>query len=276
MPKNGGEVLVVVPTYNECENVESIVHRIREAVPHAHVLIVDDGSPDGTGEVANRLSVEDSSVLVLHRHRKGGLGGAYLAGFARALAEGYKYVAEIDADGSHEPAELQPMLRLLEQGNDLVIGSRWVRGGSVVDWPRYRQAISRTGNRYARWALRSDISDLTAGLRIYRTDLLRQLHLHDISSQGYCFQVEMAWRAEQKSCRVVEHPITFAAREYGVSKMHAGIVIEALGRVTLWGVKRFYYSRDEHANKPIAPPVAPQARHGYDAQAACPNECELP
>ncbi len=232
----GRNTLVVVPTYNEIGNLESIVSRLRAAVPDADLLIVDDGSPDGTGHLADRLSSADTRVRVLHRTQKDGLGKAYLAGFAVALDGDYRYVVEIDADGSHDPASLPAMLSLAESGNDLVIGSRWVAGGAVRNWPRHRRAISRAGNWYARRVLRSGIRDITAGFRVYRIEALRDLDLTSVSSQGYCFQVELAWQVERSGHRIAEHPITFVERVTGRSKMHAGIVIEALMRVTLWGM----------------------------------------
>jgi dolichol-phosphate mannosyltransferase len=174
---------------------------------------------------------------VLHRPRKSGLGGAYLEGFARAIKFGYDAVVEIDADGSHDPAELPAMLSLLtDRQADLVIGSRWVTGGAVENWPAARRAISRAGNRYARFMLRSSIHDLTAGFRAYRTSALRDLDRDVVSSQGYCFQVELAWRIEATGGSVVEHPIVFVERTTGRSKMGPGIVAEALVRVTGWGV----------------------------------------
>lgn len=229
-------VLVLIPTYNERDSLPGLVARVRTAVPHADVLVLDDSSPDGTGELADRIAEADAKVRVLHRPRKDGLGKAYLAGFGVAMTEGYRYVVEIDADGSHDPVELRAMLRLADAGADLVIGSRWVPGGSVVNWPRLRQAISRIGNAYSRWVLRSRIHDITAGFRVYRTDALRHADLASVSSQGYCFQVELAWRLERAGARVAEHPITFVERANGRSKMHAGIVAEALLRVTAWGI----------------------------------------
>lgn len=227
--------LIVVPTYNEIDTLRPIVKRISVAVPDADILIVDDASPDGTGQLADELAAHNPRLSVLHRVGKRGLGPAYLAGFATAIALGYEAVVEIDADGSHDPAELPAMLERLAAGEDLVIGSRWVPGGAVKNWPAHRQAISRFGNRYARWALRSRIRDITAGYRAFRTRVLEQLDLDGVSSQGYCFQVELAWRTERAGFRVAEHPITFVEREAGVSKMHAGIVAEALWRVTVWG-----------------------------------------
>jgi dolichol-phosphate mannosyltransferase len=233
------DVLVVVPTYNEIESLEALLGRLRQAVPDAAVLIVDDGSPDGTGELADRLSAGDPLVEVLHRPRKDGLGRAYLAGFERAIADGREFVVELDADGSHDPAALPAMLDLVQNERaDLVLGSRWVPGGAVVNWPWIRRSVSRTGNSYARVVLRSRIHDLTSGFRVFRVDTLKTLSLGEVSSQGYCFQVELAWRMEREGGRVLEHPITFVERASGRSKMHLGIVVEALLRVTAWGLKR--------------------------------------
>jgi dolichol-phosphate mannosyltransferase len=230
------DTLVIVPTYNEVEGITEILGRIRSAVPEADVLVVDDASPDGTGEVAEGVSHGDDHVRVLHRRAKDGLGKAYLAGFEIALDEGYEFVVEIDADGSHDPAELPRMIELARAGADLVIGSRWISGGAVRNWPAHRRAISRAGNVYARGVLRSGIRDITAGFRVYRTTALRGLRLDAVASQGYCFQVELAWRLEREGGTVVEHPITFVERATGRSKMHAGIVAEALIRVTAWGI----------------------------------------
>ena len=230
------DTLIIVPTYNEIDGLERIVARIRAAVPGAELLIVDDSSPDGTGRLADRLAAADDGVRVLHRAGKDGLGQAYLAGFGVALVEGYEFIVEMDADGSHDPASLPAMLALAAAGADLVIGSRWVDGGSVVNWPKLRKAISRTGNWYSSVMLRSNIHDITAGFRVFRASALRDLDLSAISSQGYCFQVEMAWRLERTGHRIAEHPITFVERQTGQSKMHTGIVVEALLRVTAWGI----------------------------------------
>lgn len=231
------ELIVVIPTYNEAESLAAIVRRTRSSIPEADILIVDDASPDGTGAIADELAA-DPAVTVLHREAKSGLGQAYLAGFAVALGRGYGYIAEMDADGSHDPADLPAMLQLARGGADLVIGSRWVPGGAVRNWPRLRQAISRGGNWYSRVVLASRIRDITAGFRIYRASALAELATTALSSQGYCFQVELAWRLERAGGRVVEYPITFVERETGRSKMHAGIVTEALVRVTGWGLTR--------------------------------------
>lgn len=231
------DTLVVLPTYNEIESLEAILGRIRQALPVAEVLIVDDSSPDGTGALADRLAAADGGVRVLHRTEKDGLGRAYLAGFAYALDAGYDYVIEIDADGSHDPAELPRMLELAQQDADLVLGSRWITGGSVRNWPWLRQAISRTGNFYARTVLRSKLHDLSSGFRVFRASALRGIPLAGVSSQGYCFQLELAWLLEKDGYTIVEHPIAFVERATGRSKMHFGIVLEALLRVTLWGLQ---------------------------------------
>jgi dolichol-phosphate mannosyltransferase len=230
------DTLVILPTYNEIESLASVIGRIRQSVPLADVLVVDDSSPDGTGELAETLAAEDPGLSVLHRDVKDGLGPAYLAGFQFALERDYLYVVEMDADGSHDPADLPAMLELARAGADLVIGSRWVPGGSARNWPWLRQAISRLGNSYARTVLRSDIRDITAGFRVLRVESLRALDLSAVSSQGYCFQIELAWQIERDGGVVVEHPITFVERAAGRSKMHLGIVLEALVRVTMWGI----------------------------------------
>jgi dolichol-phosphate mannosyltransferase len=240
------ELLVIIPTYNEFGSVRQIIERTRRSAPQADILIVDDASPDGTGDLADSIAAIDPAVRVLHRTGKDGLGRAYLAGFAKAMAEGYTFVAEMDADGSHDPAELPAMLGLARGGADLVIGSRWVPGGRIENWARTRQAISRFGNAYARVALRSRIRDITAGFRIIRCSTLESTHLERIASHGYGFQIELAWRIERAGGVVVEHPITFVERTAGVSKMHVGIVVEALLRVTGWAI---FGSRDRSATR---------------------------
>ncbi len=232
------EVLVIVPTYNEAGSLPALIGRLRQYVPEADILIVDDASPDGTGELAEELARADAAIDVLHRPKKEGLGRAYLAGFRRGLEGGYDYLVEIDADGSHDPADLVPMLALAAGGADLVLGSRWVPGGSVVNWPWPRRAISRFGNAYARRMLRSDIRDLTSGFRVFRSSALGGIEFDAVASQGYCFQIELAWTLERAGRIVVEHPITFIERAVGRSKMHLGIVTEALARATVWGVTR--------------------------------------
>ncbi|PPL16931.1 dolichol-phosphate mannosyltransferase [Microterricola pindariensis] len=238
MARVAERTLVVVPTFEESASIRSILARIRAAVPAADILVVDDNSPDGTAEIVARLARTDPRLAVLVRPDKSGLGRAYLSGFRYALEHGYDYIVEIDADGSHDPAELPRMLELAESGHDLVIGSRWVPGGRVSNWSRVRQAISRAGNGYSRFMLGSAVRDITAGFRVFRADTVRLLLLEPTSSQGYCFQIEMAWHTERAGLSIAEHPITFEERAEGVSKMHLGIVAEALWRVTVWGVQK--------------------------------------
>ena len=230
-----GRVLVVVPTYDEVENLPLITRRLRSAVPTADLLVVDDNSPDGTGELADGLAAADPSVHVLHRAGKQGLGAAYLAGFAWAREHGYDVVVEMDADGSHAPEQLPRLLAALEDA-DLVLGSRWVEGGEVVNWPRSREVLSRGGNLWTRVALGLPLKDATGGFRAYRREVLDKVATPAVASQGYCFQVDLAWQTWRAGYRVVEVPITFVERELGTSKMSRAIVLEALWRVTLWGV----------------------------------------
>lgn len=227
--------VVVVPTYNEREALPVTLARLRAEVPEVDVLVVDDGSPDGTGGLADTIAVDDASVHVLHRASKLGLGQAYLAGFTWALARGYDVIVEMDADGSHRAQDLPRLLAALTTA-DLVLGSRWVPGGSVVNWPRHRQLLSRGGNTYTRVMLGLPLHDATGGFRAYRAPMLAGLDFATIASQGYCFQVDMARRVLDAGGRVVEVPITFVEREQGTSKMSREIVIEALTRVTVWGI----------------------------------------
>ncbi|MCT9106771.1 polyprenol monophosphomannose synthase [Streptomyces mirabilis] len=230
-----GTALVIIPTYNEAENIKKIVGRVRASVPDAHVLVADDNSPDGTGKLADELAAEDDHVEVLHRKGKEGLGAAYLAGFAWGLEHGYGVLVEMDADGSHQPEELPRLLTALK-GADLVLGSRWVPGGRVVNWPKSREFISRGGSMYSRLMLDVPIRDVTGGFRAFRRETLEGLGLGEVASQGYCFQVDLARRAVKSGFHVVEVPITFVERELGDSKMSRDILVEALWRVTTWGV----------------------------------------
>lgn len=227
-------VLVLLPTYDERDNLPLIMARIRKAVPDADVLVLDDNSPDGTGELADEMAASDDRVTVLHRAGKEGLGKAYLAGFDWGLERGYDALVEIDADGSHPPEMLPRMLEVAGEA-DLVIGSRWVPGGSIVNWPKSREIISRGGNLYIRLALGMPVKDATAGYRVYRACALRALGLGDVSSQGYCFQVDLTWRAVRAGLVVAEVPITFVEREIGASKMTESIVREAMLNVSKWG-----------------------------------------
>jgi len=225
---------VIIPTYNERDNIEMITDRVFAAVPDAHVLIVDDGSPDGTGKIAELIVEGDSRAHVLHRQAKAGLGAAYTAGFDWGLDAGYDVLVEMDADGSHAPEELPSLLAALSDA-DLVLGSRWVPGGSVVNWPRRRVLLSRGGNIYTRVALGIELRDATGGYRAYRREVLEGIDYATVASEGYCFQVDLAWRALRGGYRVREVPITFAERERGESKMSGSIVREAFWRVTEWG-----------------------------------------
>ncbi|HEY2043669.1 MAG TPA: polyprenol monophosphomannose synthase [Jatrophihabitans sp.] len=226
--------VVIIPTYNEFENLPIILERLLAAVPTTHVLIVDDGSPDGTGDLADKLAADDGRLEVMHRTEKTGLGAAYVAGFRHCLRAGYDVLVEMDADGSHAPEQLPRLLAALQHA-DLVLGSRWVPGGEVQNWSKSREVLSRGGNLYTRLALGIELHDATGGYRAYRRAVLESIELSAIASQGYCFQVDLAWRAVQAGFRVVEVPITFAEREHGESKMSGNIVREALLRVTEWG-----------------------------------------
>jgi dolichol-phosphate mannosyltransferase len=237
MAEPRGRVLVVIPTYQERDNLGPVVARLHEAVPEADVLVVDDASPDGTGELADEMAAADPRITVLHREGKAGLGAAYLAGFATALRGDYQVVVEMDADGSHPPEDLPALIAALDDA-DVVLGSRYVPGGIVRNWPARRQLISRAGNLYSRVALGVRIKDITAGYRVFRRQVLEELDLDRVSSQGYCFQIDMAWRAVLGGFRVVEVPITFTERERGASKMDTSIVVEAFWRVACWGAGR--------------------------------------
>jgi len=230
-----GRVLVIVPTYNERDALPLIVERIRAAVPEADVLVADDNSPDGTGAIADSLTEADPKVRVMHRHGKEGLGAAYIAGFTWGLQNNYDVLVEMDADGSHQPEQLPRLLDALRDA-DLVLGSRWVPGGGTQNWSKGREVLSRGGNIYTRAMLGVPIHDATGGYRAFRADTLRNLDLHTVASQGYCFQVDLAWRTVQRGMTVKEVPITFVERSVGDSKMSRAIVAEALWRVTQWGV----------------------------------------
>jgi glycosyltransferase involved in cell wall biosynthesis len=228
-------VLVCIPTYDERDNLPETLRRLRQAVPEADVLVIDDASPDGTGVIAEELAATDPQVQVLHRAGKAGLGAAYVAGFAWGLDRGYEVLVEMDADGSHLPEELPRLLAALHDA-DVVLGSRWMPGGEVRNWPRSRLVLSRGGNAYVRAALGMPLTDATGGFRAYRAEVLRSLALGTVSSQGYCFQVDLVWQAWRAGRRVIEVPITFVERARGKSKMSRDIVAEALWRVTWWGV----------------------------------------
>ena len=231
-----GRVVVVIPTYNEAENIRIITARVRAATPAVDILIADDGSPDGTGAIADELAAADPQIMVLHRTGKDGLGAAYKAGFAWAKQHGYDAVVEMDADGSHAPEELPGMLAALAT-TDAVLGTRYIPGGSVHNWPLKRLLLSRGGNLYIRMALGMPYHDVTGGYRAYRMTMLDTIDLPSVASAGYSFQVEIAWRAHQAGFRLTEVPITFTERELGVSKMSGNIFKEQLLRVTTWGMQ---------------------------------------
>ncbi len=235
--QNTNPSLVIIPTYNEAQNIGPIVGRALAASDTLDVLIVDDGSPDGTGAVADRLAADSSRVAVLHRERKEGLGAAYLAGFAYGLDHGYDHLVEMDADGSHHPEDLPTLIALLDS-HDLALGSRWVAGGSVENWPLRRRLLSRGGNLYTRMALGIAVKDATGGFRAFRSRALERIDITAVASQGYCFQVDLLWRALERGLTVVETPIVFTERVLGESKMSGSIVRESLLRVTLWGIRR--------------------------------------
>ncbi|MGH2951227.1 MAG: polyprenol monophosphomannose synthase [Solirubrobacterales bacterium] len=231
-------VWLVLPTYNEAANLEAIVAAAGEQLPAGHrILIVDDSSPDGTGEIADRLAAERDDVAVLHRARKEGIGPAYVAGLNRALAAGARLVAQMDADFSHEPSRLPELLAAAEHA-DLVLGSRYAPGGGVADWGRVRRAISLAGSAYARTVLGIDVRDLTGGFKVFRREVLEAIDLDSIASLGYAFQVETTYRALRAGFRVVEVPITFRERRVGESKMTGAIVVEAALRVPAMRLRR--------------------------------------
>jgi len=237
---HGDKILVIIPTYDERENLPLILDRLLGAVPAVHVLVADDGSPDGTGQIADERAAADERIHVLHRTTKAGLGAAYVAGFGWGLERGYDVLVEMDADGSHAPEQLPRLLDALQHA-DVVLGSRYVSGGTVVNWPKKREVLSKGGNLYSRIALGVRIYDITGGYRAYRSEVLRALPLDQVASHGYCFQVDLAWRAVRAGFRVTEVPITFTEREIGESKMSGGIVREALLKVTLWGLNHRWH-----------------------------------
>ena len=231
-----GRVVMVIPTFNEALNIEWIVGRLRAARPEVDVMIVDDNSPDGTGDIADRLAAADPAISVVHRTEKAGLGAAYLHGFRVALEAGYDVIGEMDADGSHQPEQLHLLLTRLETA-DLVIGSRWVKGGSVVNWPLFRKFLSVFGNLYVRILLGVKLRDATAGYRVFRRATLEKINIETVESAGYIFQTDMAWRTLQAGLVVKEVPIEFIERERGDSKMSGAVASESLKQVTKWGLR---------------------------------------
>ena len=244
-----GRVVMVVPTYDEADNLAWIVRRLREAQPDVHVLVVDDNSPDGTGKIADELAASDDSVQVLHRTEKGGLGAAYKHGFSVALDHGYDVIGEMDADGSHQPEQLHLLLDALRDA-DLVIGSRWIPGGSVVNWPFRRELLSRGGNLYVRLLLGVSVRDATAGYRLFRRSALEAIDLASVESTGYVFQTDMVTRCLRIGLRVREVPIEFIERVRGDSKMSGQVAAESLRRVTTWGLRERREQLTGHWRRP--------------------------
>lgn len=233
------KVLVIMPTFNEAGNIERATSELFKFNPNVSLLVVDDGSPDGTGQLAEQLAAKDKRISVLHRKDKQGLGAAYIAGFNYAFGMDFDFVVEMDADGSHRAEDLTKLLAIC-QDNDLVIGSRYVRGGKTQNWPLHRQWLSRGGNIYAKIMLGSKLNDMTAGFRVFRSSFLQEMDLATINARGYSFQIEMAYRTIQLGGRTAEVPITFVEREIGESKMSGNIVVEALMLMTKFGFKRIF------------------------------------
>ncbi|MDO5098229.1 MAG: polyprenol monophosphomannose synthase [Corynebacterium sp.] len=231
------KTLVIIPTYNELENLPLITGRVRSAAPEVDILIVDDNSPDGTGKTADEMAANDANIHVLHREGKGGLCGAYVAGFRWGLERDYDVLCEMDADGSHAPEQLHLLLDEIGRGADLVIGSRYVPGGTVVNWPKNRWILSKGGNIYISLALGAGLSDMTAGYRAFRREVLESIDLDELSNAGYIFQVDMAFRVVKAGFDVREVPITFTEREIGESKLDGSFVKDSLLEVTKWGIK---------------------------------------
>lgn len=233
-------ILIIIPTFNEALSLPVTVAGIVEHAPHVEILVVDDGSPDGTGAIADHLGADNPSIHVMHRTEKSGLGAAYIAGFRWALDRDYTVICEMDADGSHRPKDLPRVLRALTDnlGTAMTIGSRWVPRGDVENWPKHREVLSRGGNTYVRLALGLPLKDATAGFRAYRRQTLQDMDLSSVESHGYCFQVDMSRRVIDAGGAVVEVPIIFVERVAGESKMSGNIVREALVRVTWWGLQK--------------------------------------
>ncbi|HET9077728.1 MAG TPA: polyprenol monophosphomannose synthase [Acidimicrobiales bacterium] len=235
------KTLVVLPTYNEAHTIEEVLRRTRAALPSTSVLVVDDGSPDGTADLVEKAAAGTDGIELLRRDRRGGLGDAYRAGFAWGLERGAEALFEMDSDLSHDPAALPALLAALED-HDLVIGSRYVPGGSIPQWGLHRRLLSRAGNAYSALMLGVPVRDMTSGFRAYRAGLLESMALSTVTADGYGFQIEMAYRAARAGARITEVPIRFVDREFGDSKMSLDIVVEALRLVTRWGLARLWAS----------------------------------
>ena len=239
---NEKAMLVIVPTYNEAQSAPRLIASVLELLPAIHILIVDDESPDGTADICQRIADEDSleRVHVMRRKGKRGFSSAYIAGFKWGIAQEYKALIQMDADGSHRPIDLVSMVAAFDSDESIgcVIGSRWTPGGKVVNWAKQREALSRSANKYAKFMLGLQVNDITAGFRVYRTSLIVRIDFTTVVSEGYCFQIELTRKVVTLNAKIKEVPITFVEREFGVSKMSGNIVIEAMSRVTVWGLQR--------------------------------------
>jgi len=235
------KTLVIVPTYNEVESAPRLISRVCELIPDVRILVVDDGSPDGTADVVESMAQGElvGRIHVMRRKEKSGLGAAYLAGFSWGIEHGYETLIEMDADGSHRPEDLVNLIKISRANPslDLIIGSRWVKGGAVRNWAKSRELLSRAANKYAKLMLNVGVNDVTAGFRVYKTSIIERIDFSTVLSQGYCFQIEMTRKVLSLNGKIKEVPITFIEREFGVSKMNMKIVIEAMVRVTLWGLR---------------------------------------
>ena len=243
------KTLVVLPTYQEAENILEVLRQVRAVLPGADILVIDDSSPDGTSGLAKAAALDLGGIDVLVRPEKAGLGGAYRTGFREATDRGYQVLVEMDSDLSHDPSALPSLLTAIDEGADMAIGSRYVPGGEILNWPVHRRLLSRYGNRYSSFVLRLDVSDTTSGFRAYRTDILGRMGVDGIRADGYAFHIEMVYRLVKAGGRVVERPITFRDRDRGVSKMSPRIVVEALALTTWWGLRdrlRSLLSRRHH------------------------------
>jgi dolichol-phosphate mannosyltransferase len=235
------KTLVIVPTYNEVESAPRLISRVCELIPDVRILVVDDGSPDGTADVVESMAQGQlvGRIHVMRRKEKSGLGAAYLAGFSWGIEHGYEILIEMDADGSHRPEDLVNLIKISRANPslDLIIGSRWAKGGAVRNWAKSRELLSRAANKYAKLMLNVGVNDVTAGFRVYKTSIIERIDFSTVLSQGYCFQIEMTRKVLSLNGKIKEVPITFIEREFGVSKMNMKIVIEAMVRVTIWGLR---------------------------------------
>jgi dolichol-phosphate mannosyltransferase len=245
-------VLVVLPTYNEAETIEEVLRRVRQACPEGRVLVVDDGSPDGTADLAEKAGEALGAIEVMRRDERRGLGEAYRSGFAWGLREGAEALVEMDSDLSHDPGALPSMIGALAD-HDLAIGSRYVPGGSIPNWRLHRRLLSKFGNVYSSVLLGVPVRDMTSGFRVYRAELLRSMNIETVKADGYGFQIEMTYRAAQRNARIVEVPISFVDRELGKSKMSSTIVVEALVLVTRWGIGRLLARARERSGRQVEP-----------------------